>query len=130
MTRGKIFLISFFTSLIVSAGVFILMYLYVVPLINANQKFSLPNVAGAKLENVKLTLEGRGLNYSLNGEENDPLVPAGNVLKQDPPAGTLVKKNDVVRLVIFVFLLVFFAILLNLIFCILKVAYLPQSVNH
>ncbi|OGS19301.1 MAG: hypothetical protein A3J83_07200 [Elusimicrobia bacterium RIFOXYA2_FULL_40_6] len=100
MTRGKIFLISFFTSLIVSAGVFILMYLYVVPLINANQKFSLPNVAGAKLENVKLTLEGRGLNYSLNGEENDPLVPAGNVLKQDPPAGTLVKKNDVVRLVV------------------------------
>ncbi|MFH0806819.1 MAG: PASTA domain-containing protein [Elusimicrobiota bacterium] len=100
MTRGKIFAISFFTSLIVSAGVFILMYLYVVPLIIANQKFSLPNVTGAKLETVKLTLESKGLNFSLNGEENDPLVSAGSVLKQEPLAGTLVKKNDIVKLVV------------------------------
>ena len=98
MSRGKIFSIVFFTSLVVSIAVFILMYKYYVPYMMNQQQFSLPNIVGSKLEYSKMILEGKGLNFTLNGEEYDLLIPAGSVLRQEPSAGTMVKKGDVIKL--------------------------------
>jgi eukaryotic-like serine/threonine-protein kinase len=59
-----------------------------------------PNVVGQSLADAEATLAGKGLSVGKLVQQNDPKVPRGDVISQDPPPDILLRKGQSVDLVV------------------------------
>lgn len=67
----------------------------------SGEVLEVPSVVGMKLEDARDRLQARGLSADLLEERRpDPAVPEGAVLRQNPPAGSSVKHQRSVRLIL------------------------------
>ena len=93
----KSFLISFFTSLVVSALVCFLFFLYGIPFL---EKVEVPNVRRATLDQGRLILESRRLFLFVESEREDPSIPEGSIINQNPLPGSLVRRGTPISVVL------------------------------
>lgn len=94
----KIFAISFIIALIVSTAVSGLFFFIFVPYWEGRSKsVDVPKVTDLTLTEASSILTSRNLLVSVE-EAEDLSIPKGRVISQNPPAGSKVKKGDVVRL--------------------------------
>lgn len=94
---AKNFLISFFTSLFVSALVCILFFVYGVPFL---ERVEVPDVRRVTVEQGRLILENGRLFLLVESETEDPSIPEGSIINQSPLPGSLVKKGTPISVVI------------------------------
>ena len=59
--------------------------------VHGNGEVEVPDLAGLGVDQAERTLLASGLTLSRAGERFDPSVPRGEVVQQDPPAGTPVR---------------------------------------
>ncbi len=94
----KIFVISLVVALIVSTGVCLSFYFVFVPYWEARDTLiEVPKVTELTLEEASLILSSRHLLVTVEKAE-DPGVPKGRVISQDPPASYRTKRGEVVKL--------------------------------
>lgn len=94
---AKIFFVSFFTSIIVSAAVCYLFFLYGIPFL---EKVEVPDVRTATLDRGRLILENRSLSLLVESEREDPVIPGGAIISQSPLPGSLVKRGTPISVVV------------------------------
>lgn len=110
MARGQdsSFFVAFLTSLVVSAGTTVLMHMLVIPRLPTsgtpatpvNNNIPVPPVVGLPLTQARAMLQETGFRMKLSGQQHDANQPAGNILKQMPPATTRIPKNSEVNIVV------------------------------
>jgi beta-lactam-binding protein with PASTA domain len=61
---------------------------------------TVPMLQGMAVEEAAQRLEQKGLVLDRSGERVDPVVPAGQIISQDPPEGTRLKKNRKVHVLV------------------------------
>ena len=61
---------------------------------------TVPTLQGVAVEEAARRLEQKGLVLDRSGERVDPLIPAGQVISQDPPEGTRLKRNRKVHVLV------------------------------
>lgn len=71
---------------------------YPAPLITRDH--AVGRVLGLPLDQARKELEAEGLRAKVEGEEGDPVIPAGHVTWQDPPPGTVLPNGTLVRLTV------------------------------
>ena len=64
------------------------------------EKQIVPNVCGLKVESAALLLEGKGLRYEVVDSVYSKEVEKGCVVEQDPAAGSMVKEERNIYLII------------------------------
>jgi len=94
---AKIFFVTFFTSLIVSAVVCYFFFLYGIPFL---EKVEVPDVRTTALDQGRLILENRSLSLLVESEIEDLIVPGGVIIRQSPLPGSLVKRGTPVSVII------------------------------
>ena len=94
---AKIFFVPFFTSLIVSAVVCYLFFVYGIPFL---EKVEVPDVRTVALDQGRLILENRSLSLLVESEIEDPVIPGGAIISQSPVPGSLVKRGTTVSVVL------------------------------
>jgi len=94
---AKIFFVPFFTSLIVSAVVCYLFFVYGIPFL---EKVEVPDVRTATLDQARLILENRSLFLLVESEREDSVIPEGAIINQSPLPGSLVKKGTHISVVL------------------------------
>ena len=94
---AKIFFVPFFTSLIVSAVVCYLFFVYGIPFL---EKVEVPDVRMATVDQGRLTLQNRSLSLLVESEIEDPVIPGGAIISQNPLPGSLVKRGTPVSVVV------------------------------
>ena len=94
---AKIFFVPFFTSLIVSAVVCYLFFVYGIPFL---EKVEVPDVRMATVDQGRLTLQNRSLSLLVESEIEDPVIPGGAIISQSPVPGSLVKRGTTVSVVV------------------------------
>jgi len=80
----------------VLAGYMVTCVAYPAPLMGRDQEVS--RALGLPVAEAQKVLEQQGFKVKLDGEEADPVIPAGHVSWQEPPAETLLPRGAVVRL--------------------------------
>ncbi len=94
---AKIFFVPFFTSLIVSAVVCYLFFVYGIPFL---EKVEVPDVRTATLDQGRLILENRSLFLLVESEREDSVIPEGAIINQSPLPGSLVKRGTQISVII------------------------------
>jgi serine/threonine-protein kinase len=61
---------------------------------------TVPRLQGIAVEEAAQRLEAKGLVLDRSGERVDPIVPTGQVISQDPPEGTRLKRNRKVHVLV------------------------------
>lgn len=88
------------TALILAAaalgGYLVTCVAYPAPLITRDQ--AVGRVLGLPLQEAEKALAEEGMKPKLDGEESDPVIPAGHVTWQDPPPGTVLPRGSTVHL--------------------------------
>ena len=67
---------------------------------NRSTQVEVPDLVGIPYEDAADRVAPLGLRVQVAGERNDPGVPSGSVLQQDPPADTSVKRGRKIKLVV------------------------------
>ena len=100
--KGGAFVTSLLTSLVVSLIVCVCFNYFGPDVINKllSQTSDVPNLEGMSLEEAKSAVESKKLLVSVQGEENDPKAPKGNILSQNPSTGLKVKKGTNILVVL------------------------------
>ena len=110
MSGGKVFVISFFTSLIVSIGVAGFIHYGPVKLQLAEEPvepvaelkpvetIEVPNVVGLDVDEAQTVISGRGLTVGKVEQVEKDDVPAGKVVQTDPPRFAKVNPGTTVAL--------------------------------
>lgn len=80
----------------VLAGYMVTCVAYPAPLMVRDQEVS--RVLGLPIAEAQKVLEQQGFKVKLDGQDADPVIPAGHVSWQDPPAETILPRSAVVRL--------------------------------
>ncbi len=96
----KAFLISFFTSLIVSVGVCFAFWKLAPMLEKGGKKVEVPNLKNIDVETAKLLVESKGLMLIVEGEREDPTVEKGKIIFQNPMPGSELKKGEIVKVIV------------------------------
>jgi len=92
----KVFIISFFVSL-VTAIVVCLVFFFVVPNLSSGKgDVVVPEFTKSTAEQARMLAENRGLLFVMGGEEESPDVPTGQIARQSPLAGSVVPRKTVV----------------------------------
>ncbi len=101
-SSSKVFVISFFTSLIVSGLVCFGFYFFTSGHLIARRpkKVEVPNLSNIDMATAKMLLDVKGLSIIKEGEKEDPTVPEGKILLQNPPPGAVVEKGTFVKVII------------------------------
>ncbi|MFQ5868017.1 MAG: PASTA domain-containing protein [bacterium] len=94
---AKNFLIPFFTSILVSALVCFLFFLYGIPFL---EKVEVPDVRRATLNQGRLILESRRLFLLVESEREDPSIPQGSIINQSPLPGSVVRRGTPITVVL------------------------------
>ena len=82
-------------------GLFLILdYLVMPKWTRHGQEFALPDVVGKPIVNAGATLTGLHLRLEVTSQEYNPAVPEGTTLSQYPLAGTMVKEDRIVKVVI------------------------------
>jgi len=67
---------------------------------SSGMEIEVPDLVGKSLSEADQMLESRGLYLKIRAEDNDPAMPKGHVLSQDIAAGTLVRGQAEIKVVI------------------------------
>jgi len=94
---AKNFLISFFTSILVSALVCFLFFLYGIPFL---ERVEVPDVREVTLDQGRLILEGKRLSLLVESEREEPSIPQGSIISQNPLPGSFVKRGTPIRVAV------------------------------
>jgi len=99
---SKVFVIAFFTSLIVSAAVCFGFYFFTSehPITRKPKKVEVPNLSNVDLETAKMLLDAKGLSLIKEGEREDPTVAEGKIMFQNPFPGAVVEKGTFIKVII------------------------------
>ena len=99
---SKVFVISFFTSLIVSGLVCFGFYFFTTmhPITRSPKKVEVPNLSNVDIETAKMLLSAKGLSVIKEGEKEDPTVSEGKIMFQNPFPGAVVEKGTFVKVII------------------------------
>ncbi|MDR1662835.1 MAG: PASTA domain-containing protein [Endomicrobium sp.] len=71
-----------------------------ISLVHSKKEISIPNVVGKNLYNAIEEASKYGFGLKMDGEEANQIVPAGTILRQNPPAGMYVREGKVIRVTI------------------------------
>lgn len=108
-SQDSSFFVAFLTALVVSAGTTVLMQMFVLPRIpgfahtqapTADPNIPVPPVIGLPLTQARAMIQETGFRMKLAGQEHDRSQPAGNILKQSPPAGIRIPKNSEINITV------------------------------
>ncbi|MEW6053562.1 MAG: PASTA domain-containing protein [Nitrospirota bacterium] len=69
-------------------------------ILSFSRTVEVPNIVGKNLLESNRLLSEKGLYLKIEGEDFDPAVPAGNVIRQDIPAGNKIKERRGIKVVI------------------------------
>ncbi|MFB0527312.1 MAG: PASTA domain-containing protein [bacterium] len=94
---AKIFFVSFFTSLIVSAAVCYIFFVYGIPFL---EKVEVPDVRTVTIDQARLILESKSLSLFVESEIEDPVIPGGAIINQSPLPGSLVKRGAPISVIV------------------------------
>ena len=94
---AKIFFVPFFTSIFVSAAVCYLFFVYGIPFL---ERVEVPDVRTATLDQGRLIMENKSLFLLVESEREDPSIPEGAIINQNPLPGSLVKKGTPISVVV------------------------------
>jgi serine/threonine-protein kinase len=94
---AKNFLISFFTSLFISALVCFLFFHFGIPFL---ERVEVPDVREVTLDQGRLILETRKLFLLVESEREDPSIPEGSIINQSPVPGSFVKRGTPISVVV------------------------------
>ncbi|MBI2267083.1 MAG: PASTA domain-containing protein [Armatimonadetes bacterium] len=67
---------------------------------HATEEVMVPRVIGKEPQEAKRIVEETGLGFNIESNEYHQWVPAGQIIRQEPIAGKMVKKNRVLRVVV------------------------------
>ncbi|MCH7761561.1 PASTA domain-containing protein [candidate division TA06 bacterium] len=103
MNGGRYFLVSFFIAIFVSISVSSFFY-FILPGLQGRNTFlmgevEVPNLKGMDKEQADLVLRNKDL-LLMAEEWEDPTVPKGQVIRQDPLPGFSVRKGSLVKVVV------------------------------
>jgi len=65
-----------------------------------SRTIAVPDLVGKGMVEGNDLLRSKGLYMRLEGDDYDPTIPQGNIIRQDIPAGTLVKSGREIRVVL------------------------------
>jgi serine/threonine-protein kinase len=106
MYIGRTIAISLVTSFLVSVIVcsvflFVLPKFTAAPVVEPKEvKVEVPNIMKLTAAEAKLILENKGLLMMTSEEKEDPTVPPGSIITQDPLPGFMVEKGALVKVVV------------------------------
>ncbi len=69
-------------------------------LMSFSRTVDVPDLSGKNLVEANEILSKKGLNFKIEGEEYDPSVAAGYILRQDVPAGSGVKEQRRIKVIL------------------------------
>jgi eukaryotic-like serine/threonine-protein kinase len=69
-------------------------------ILSFSRTVEVPDLYGKSLLESNKLLTGNGLYLKIEGEDYDPAIPPGNIIKQDVPAGNKVKERRGIKVVI------------------------------
>ncbi len=75
-------------------------YLIMPNAVNHGSEILVPDLTGAPLDSAQVVLQALGLRLTRAGESPDPTVPSGRIVRTDPPAGSYVKTDRLVSVVV------------------------------
>ncbi len=61
---------------------------------------SVPNVVGMTQKQAETAIKNQGLKVNVSSQDYSDTVPAGSVISQDPAAGSMLKRDDTVNIVV------------------------------
>lgn len=96
----KAFIISFFTSLVVSFCVCFAFWKLTPMFEKGGGKVEVPNLKNIDVETAKLLLESKGLMLIVEGEKEDPMVEKGKIAFQNPMPGSELKRGEIVKVIV------------------------------
>jgi beta-lactam-binding protein with PASTA domain len=108
-SQDSSFFVAFLTALVVSAGTTVLMHMFVLPRVpgfshsqspSHDPNIPVPPVIGLPLTQARAMIQETGFRMKLAGQEHDRSQPAGNILKQSPPAGIRIPKNSEINITV------------------------------
>ena len=108
-SQDSSFFVAFLTALVVSAGTTVLMQMFVLPRIpgfaqapsaTPDANIPVPPVVGLPLTQARAMIQETGFRMKLAGQEHDRSQPAGNILKQTPPAGIRIPKQSEINVTV------------------------------
>lgn len=78
--------------------VVVLLFAYITfKLLSFSRTVDVPDLSGKSLVEVNELLSQKGLNLKIEGEDYDSDVPAGHIIRQDLPFGSMVKEQRSIR---------------------------------
>lgn len=92
---ARIFLISFFVSLITSAVV-CLLFLFVLPFAGRGADRVVPDLIGSNQEQARVIAESRDLLFAVGGQEENEVVPPNMICRQTPLPGSVVRSKSTI----------------------------------
>lgn len=95
----KNFVVSFFTSLVISVAVVAAYHYVVIPSIEKQKMVQVPDLNNVSVDQAKTTLQSSNLVVAVTEVVSDQLPP-GTIIKQDPFPGTSVSKQSTVNLTV------------------------------
>lgn len=97
-TVGKIIKVPLYIFGFVLLG---LLFAYLTfKLMSFSRTVDVPDLSGKSLIEAHELLSKKGLNLKIEGEDYDSSIPAGNILRQDAPAGSRVKEQRGIRAIL------------------------------
>ncbi|MDR1087306.1 MAG: PASTA domain-containing protein [Endomicrobium sp.] len=95
----KLFKVFIFLA-IIGLAFYFAFNMVMVSLIHNKKEVSTPDVIGKNLYRAVEDLSREGFGLKLEGEETDQNVPAGTILRQNPPAAMTVREGKVIKVTI------------------------------
>jgi serine/threonine-protein kinase len=87
----------FIVLAVIGLAVYFAFNMIMVSLIHSKKEISTPNIVGKNLYNAVEELSKDGFGLKMDGEETNQSVPAGTILRQNPPAGMSVREGKVIK---------------------------------
>lgn len=96
---SKVFVISFFVSLITALVVSVVIFLFL-PKITGTTEVVVPNLTGTTQDEARFLCDGRGLYFVVSGEEESADVAEGRIARQTPFQGSVVRSKTTVSVTV------------------------------
>ncbi|MDR2351496.1 MAG: PASTA domain-containing protein [Endomicrobium sp.] len=97
---AKKFLKVFIVLAVIGFAFYFAFNMIMISLIHTKREISTPNIVGKNLYNAIEEVSKYGFGLKMDGEETNQNVPAGTILRQNPPAEMYVREGKVIKVTI------------------------------
>jgi serine/threonine-protein kinase len=97
---AKKFLKVFIVLAVIGFAFYFAFNMIMISLVHSKKEIPMPNIVGKNLYNAIEEVSKYGFGLKMDGEETNQNVPAGTILRQNPPARMYVREGKVIKVTI------------------------------